>query len=203
LIDLNTVSSSDSESENIDPKATPDRFKVQRAAVIPVKPKPKNPNEKIDKMVVQTTTDEDKLNFITNRIKTRPLDVSRTQPLQRRTHELKAARNMATSSSDDVNSVFNQSPNHKGPPPKKRSPSIPKNTETSKPIQNETQTKDVENNNLKPREFDMESVTSTNGNENKSEKNKLKVERRPRSTSRKYRKYLAYVQSELFWILPR
>jgi hypothetical protein len=121
-------------------------------------------------MIVQNPADVQKLNFVKERIKDRPLNVSFTQPLPRRTRQTISSSNTVTKSPDDTNSLVNQT---------KTRPdnlSVSNIVEVLKPNQSEV---------------DLESVRSSELNDgvsdNKSKKNKLKVKQYSQSSTRKFK----------------
>nr|ACD88962.1 synaptotagmin [Adineta vaga] len=102
-------SSSDSEPEIISTTVNPmNRFQQQIVPSKISKQKANNANSKTNKMIVQSEIDEQKLKFIRDHIKRRPVDASFTQPLPRRTLQLPSTSNTVFSSSEDVNPVSNQ-----------------------------------------------------------------------------------------------
>jgi hypothetical protein len=133
-------------------------------------------------MIVQREIDEQKLNFIKEHMKRRPVNTSFTQPLPRRTHKLMPTPHTRNSSSDEVNSLLNQSNNRQGQTSTKQNPPIPKNIEILKPNTNENQ-------NIEPiqQEVDVKSVTTSElaDDTKKSKRNKLKVPRSSQTSTRK------------------
>jgi len=170
ILDINGLSSSDSDGEiPILSVAKPDRFN-KPAAVVSVKST--KPKDKVSKMIVQNSVDEQKLNFVKGRMKDRPLNETYTQPLPRKNLRKVSPANTIKISSDNVNSVINQSNNRQGSSLNKLNSPMPKNLEELK--RNE-------------KEFDLMSVTSSewggDDDHNKSEKEKLKVQSKQQQNS--------------------
>ncbi|CAF0847318.1 unnamed protein product [Rotaria sp. Silwood1] len=175
-IDINPVSSSDSEPEDLVPLSN----KNSRFSVQPTKPKESNSNNKINKMIVQNHNDEQKLNYLKKRLERRPLNTSLTQPLPRRIRSLASTPNTVNSSSDEVNSSLNSSINRQTQKLNKQNSSISSNTEILTKNSNQ-------NINVNRSDIDSPSIRSSeldNNNDNKSESDKLKVPRRHQSFNR-------------------
>ena len=96
------ASSSDSEGENLPQTTKPDRFSAKSTPIQTVKTKAK-PKEKPNTMIVQNTIDEQKLKYLKERMKERPLNSPNTQPLPRRIPKITLSSNRLKSSSDAVN----------------------------------------------------------------------------------------------------
>jgi hypothetical protein len=142
-------------------------------------------------MIVQNSIDERKLNFVRARMKDRPLHETYTQPLPRRTRQIASTSNTVHSSSDDANSLLNQSNNRQSRLKNKQNPPVSKHVELLKPDQNE---------------IDFGSVTSSEwggGEEenNKIENEKLKAQQKkqqPQPSTRKFR--FSFFDSKIFLI---
>jgi len=114
-------------------------------------------------MVVQTSTDEQKLNFLRQNVEKRPLYMP--------THDFTTHSNVLTGgSSDEVDSLFDQSPNRTARTSlssmpmnandnyQGRSPALLKSTDSLITMQNET---DRQDNNIRTSRIDCASVTSS------------------------------------------
>jgi hypothetical protein len=126
-IDSTIESSSDSELEVADPLARPlNRFGPPALANKSLKSKAPRTKSKVDKMIVQSEIDEEKLDFIRDHLKRRPANFSYTQPLPRRNIQLPSTSNTKNPSSEAVNPTGDQ-------PLKNQHSPTPKETELLKP----------------------------------------------------------------------
>jgi hypothetical protein len=184
------LSSSDSEIEEIGPTShTNNRFHTQLSPHKLTKSKKPDANNKIDKLIVQREIDEQKLNFIKEHMKRRPVNTSFTQPLPRRTNKLTPTPHTRNSSSDEVNSLLNQSNNRQGQTSTKQNSPIPKNIEILKPNTNENQK-------IEPiqQEVDVKPITTSELTDDakKSKRNKLKVPRFSQPSPRKLQPFRTF-----------
>ncbi|CAF1178178.1 unnamed protein product [Rotaria sordida] len=170
---LNPISSSDSDPEDIVPLNKKSRFHTQS-----IKTKESKSNNKITKMIVQNHNDEEKLNYVKKCMERRPLDITLTQPLPRRNRLLASKHNTVNNSSDEVNAFLNLSNKRQTPKLNKQNASLSINTEILKTNSNQ-------NINVNQQETDSQSVRSSElKNKNKSKIDKLKIPRRHQSFNR-------------------
>ncbi|CAF1129941.1 unnamed protein product [Adineta steineri] len=170
--DSHMESSSDSEPEEIIQSMTgASRFIIP---ALPAKIDKQGLTEseiKTDKMIRQSEIDEQKLKFIKEHIKKRPVNVTFTQPLPRRTQQLTLPSPTSRyDSSDETNSMVNQSNNRQKEASKKQNSSLMKDIAVFKPKLNDSQNIDSQH-----IEMDRSSIASDmTNNETKSKRQRLK-----------------------------
>jgi hypothetical protein len=156
-------------------------------------------------MVAPTPTDEQKLNSLKQNAQRRPVDIAPVpQPSSQQTRESNPPTNIPTGgSSDDVDSLFDQSTNYTGRTSRspsssiiantngksqERSSSLQKSTDSLSTVHTENNADDIDDNNT--RTVDCESVTSSEwgADDAKSEKDGSIFQRHNASTKRKLKK---------------
>ncbi|CAF1403790.1 unnamed protein product [Adineta ricciae] len=165
----NIDSSSDSEPEILNIASNPvSRFAALAPPTKESKPKPAGSNSKINKMLVQSQIDEQKLDFVRDHLRRRPKDISFTQPLPRRVIKLPSTSNTVHSSVEEVNSIQSA----QVPTPKKQNLTVSKEVKAVISLPNET-SKDSSKN----EEIDRKSIVSTENVDpsKKSKRNRLKL----------------------------
>ncbi|CAF1304997.1 unnamed protein product [Adineta steineri] len=170
--DSHMESSSDSEPEEIIPSMTgASRFIIPALPAKIDKQGLTDVEIKTDKMIRQTEIDEQKLKFIKEHIKKRPVNVTFTQPLPRRTQQLTLPSPTSRyDSSDETNSMVNQSNNRQKEASRKQNSSLMKDIAVFKPKLNDSQNIDSQH-----IEMDRSSIASDMTNtETKSKRQRLK-----------------------------
>jgi hypothetical protein len=116
-------------------------------------------------MIVQNSIDVQKLNFVKERIKERPLNAAFTQPLPRRTRQTLSPSHTIDSPSADTNPLTNQIKSRQD------NLSVSHNVEISKTNQTEINRSELNDDDV---------------SDKKLQKNKLKVKQHSQSSTRKF-----------------
>ncbi|CAF0995589.1 unnamed protein product [Rotaria sordida] len=165
---LNRISSSDTETEDVSNSS----FRTNS----PFPKKELNQkilnNNKINRMIVQTLADEDKLNSIRRTVEKRPFPITPTKPMPSQIRQFPPANILTGGSSDDVDSLYDHSANHtdytsspsnrlnRNGKYQERSSSTPRSTNSSSTKQN-GRSQIINNKNIDRRPIDCASVTSS------------------------------------------
>lgn len=130
-LDSNGISSSDTENDEMPGSSTPLRSTFQATRT----DSPRNSTNRVDRMVVQTSADEEKLKSIKQNVQNRPQQQQQQRfPSPRRTRAIPMAVHIPPGgSSDDVDSLYDQSTNYTD---RTSSPSIALTTQEKYPERN-------------------------------------------------------------------
>ncbi|CAF2362221.1 unnamed protein product [Rotaria sp. Silwood2] len=163
---LNQISSSDTETEDVTSPSNIIYSSLQQNKL-----NQKNSNNNINRMIVQTITDEEKLSSIKKNVRKRPFSISPTQPISPNIRQFSPSNLLTGGSSDDVDSLFDQSTNYTDRTSsssirmntndkyRERSSSTPKSIHSLTTMQNERN--QITNNDIDRRPVDCASVTSS------------------------------------------
>ena len=197
-LDLNAISSSDTETEDNTSVSNLKRQTSPRH-----KSHPTNSNSRVARMIAPTSTDEKKLNSVKQTVQRRPYRAPLVQSLSRPGLERGSSSNIVTGgSSDDVDSLYDQSTNYTGRTSRSTSSSIVVNntqnqgqTSASTKKSNDSlatvqNTSHLESNDKLRRDLyavDCASVTSSEwgADDSKSERDGSTLQRHNASTKRK------------------
>ncbi|CAF3361298.1 unnamed protein product [Rotaria sp. Silwood1] len=166
ITNLNHISSSDTETEDITSPSNRINSAFQQNQL-----NQHNSNNNVNRMIVQTITDEEKLDSIKKTVQKRPFSISPTQPISPRIRQFSPSTILTGGSSDDVDSLFDQSTNYTDRTSlssirmntndqyRERSSSTPKSIHSLSTNQNERN--QINNNDRGRRPLDCASVTSS------------------------------------------
>ena len=198
-VDLTTISSSDTETEDTTSTSEGVRPSMQRKNHSQM-----NSNGKFERMVVQTPTDEQKLNAIKQNVQRRPQYTPAAQSAPRRTRELLTSFNKPPSaSSDDVDSLFDHSVNPADRPSRSSSIVVPNgfnrgtsasfqksSADSLSTLQSEVQIDPLDTHVRNQYAVDCASVTSSEwgADDGKSERDGPTFQRRDASSKRKFKR---------------
>ncbi len=187
-IDSNGISSSDTETEDVASRSNQNRPSYQRT-----RSNQTNSNNSLNRMLVQTSTDEQKLNSIKQNTQRPTYPLTTSEPIR----QLSSFSNAHPGgSSDDIDSLYDQSTNYtdRTSSPsvqlstntnerrQERDSSVPQSVESLSTIQN--QTDHINDNDFNKRDVDCASVTSSEWGV-ESEKSESTSQRHKPSTKRK------------------
>lgn len=194
MLDSNGISSSDTETDETPGSSTPVRSAFQTTRT----DSPRNSIKKVDRMVVQTSNDEQKLKSIKQNVQNRPQQPQQQQQQQqfqppRQTRAIPmSTHNPTGGSSDDVDSLYDQSTNYTD---RTSSSSIPLTTQEKYPDRHLSIQKSTDSSSQLPNqmeyiqpkryEIDCASVTSSEWGAD-SERGGSTLQRHNASLKRKY-----------------